>query len=149
MKASFSKRVLIFILAVLLVFPTLSACGRKINLNDAKYTMGKFFTAIGEGDYTAAARLMHVSTGITAYNVESYLASVEKKVGASFADGITNIRYTSYKELPYNGVPGGSKFRVWGTMNIGNAKDLPFIISLIMDGDGYGINVVDIDGVDL
>ncbi len=149
MKISFSKRALIFLLAIFLVLPAFSACSKAITLDDAKYTMGKFFSAIGAGDLDSAAALMHISTGITAGRVETYLAEVEDKVGGSFNDGISNIRYTSFEQLPYNGVPGGSKFRVYGTLNIGKAVGVSFIISLIMDGDGYGISVVDFNGVDL
>ncbi len=149
MKGRFLRKVLILFLAVSLISPSLWGCGRKITLDDAKYTMGKLFDAVRDSDYQGVARLMHVSTSTTASKVETYLSEVEEKVGGYFSDGLTNIRYTSYEELPYNGVPGGSKFRIYGTMNVGLSVNVPFIISLIMDGDGYGINVLDIGGVAL
>ena len=138
---------MIFILAILLVLPTLFACGRKITLDDAKYTMGKFFTAIGAEDYSAAAQLMHPMANATATTIEALIGEVERELSVSFADGISNIRYTDHEELPHNTAPGGSKFRVYGSMSIGAVAGVPFIISLVMDSEGYGISVIDIDGV--
>lgn len=149
MKISFLRKALMLILVMLLVFPTFTACGRKITLDDAKYTMGKLFSALGSGDYDDVVNLIHKSSEITESRVESFISEVEDKVGGYFSDGISNIRYSSYEELPYNGVPGGSKFRVSGTLNIGSAHNVSFIISLIMDSVGYGINVIDFDGVAL
>ena len=149
MTIRFSKRALAFLLVIFLILPTFSACGRKITLDDARYTMGKFFTEIGKGDYYAVSKLMHPSTGISESNVQNYISEVENELGVSFGDGISNIRYTSYEELPYNGVVGGSKFRIYGTLTIGSTPGVPFALSFKMDPDGYGITVVDIDGVDL
>ena len=146
MKISFRRKALLMLLAVLLVLPTLSACGRKITLDDAEYTMGKLFSALGSGDYDGIASLMHKESGVTAGTIQSFLASVEDKHSANFEDGISNIRYTAHKELPYNGVPGGSKFRVDGTFNIGSVQNVPFIILLIMDSSGYGIGTIDFGG---
>ena len=149
MKISFLNKTLALILVMLLLFPTLLACGRKITLDDAKYTMSKLFSALSDSDYEGVVKLMHKSSGITESDVASFLSEVESRVGGHFDDGISNIRYTSHEELSYNGVPGGSKFRVFGTFNIGKAKNVSFAISLIMDSDGYGINLIDFDGLPL
>ena len=149
MKTSFMGRALIFILVILLVLPTVAGCGRKITLDDAKYTMAKFFSALDDADYDEILSLLHKSSSMTKTNIQNFLSSVEDKLCASFDDGITNIRYNSYSELPYNGVPGGSKFRVDGSFNIGKVQNVSFIILLVMDSQGYGINVIDFGGVAL
>lgn len=148
MKTSFFKRTIVFMLAVMLILPTFSSCTRKITLDDAKYTMGKLFSAMGSGDYSSAVKLMYNPTEISTSRFASFLAEVEEKTGGRFSDGITNVRYNDYEELGYN-APGGSKFRVEGTMNIGSRTNVPFIISLIKSTEGYGINVFDIAGVAL
>ena len=149
MTIRFSKRAASLLLVIFLILPIFSACGRRITLNDASYTMGRFFTELGRGDYDAVSRLMHPSLGITEGNVTNYISELEGELGVSLADGISNVRYTSYEELPYNGAIGGSKFRIYGTLNIGSTGGIPFALSFKMDSDGYGITVVDIDGVDL
>ena len=149
MKTSFFSRATAFILVLILILPTFSSCVRKITLDDAKYTMEKLFSAIGEGDYDAAVKLMYNSSEITSSRIESFLSEVEDKSGGSFSEGITNIRYTSYAEEAYSGVPSGSIFRVHGTMNIGSAQNVPFTISLFKSSEGYGVSVFDIDGIAL
>mgnify|MGYP003292403650 CR=1 FL=1 len=146
MRTSFYKRALIFILAIFILLPTLSACVKKITLDDAKNTTGKLFSALSAGDCVAVTKLMHTSSGVNTLSVSSFISEVADVTGGRLSDGVTNIRHAGYQELPYN---GGYKFRIRGTLCIGTVANVQFKVTLITDAQGYGIDEIDIGGVDI
>ena len=127
---------MLFLTALLLVCLLLSSCG--VSEREARDGAERFLLAVQNGDYETAAAQMHPTYRASAEELREYLSAVEDSLGIRFADGMILSGYTSFQKDDHHPTVGGAYAVLEGTMDVGTAA-VRFIVTVIRDGDGYGI----------